>query len=209
MNRRNFLITSTIAACSVPLITFSSEQLPKKYHKITKDWSISCGSVINWNDFNVYSKIGLSNDKDSFFREMDNDSEYVLRCQDAPYIYVNKDRCYKIANYKGDWIDNDCHLFEVEFDIVEYLGPTPTERIIIISGFDYCIYALGKDYYKEVKNNFTPFKIRKGWTLDRHEVYRPLTEEMHSKIKYFDFNKQTYKEYLQKYNTKLKELNLI
>ena len=203
-SQRNFLKTSAICAVSVPLVGFRFNQFPQKYHKITKDWSIWTGSVTNWNDLNVYSKVSLSKDKYVSFYEMDNENEYVLRSQDAPYIYVNKNKHYQIDNYKGDWIKDDRHLFEVSFDIVKYLGPTPTERIIIISSYDYCFYALGRDFYKEFTGQFG-----KGWILDRHEVYRPLTEQMYSKIKYFDFNKKTYQEYLQTYNLKLKELNLI
>lgn len=204
VSRRNFLKTSAICGASVALMGFSLEHFPRKYHKITKDWSISCGTVTNWNNMEVYSKVGLSKDNNHAPREMDTLSEYVLRSQNSPFIYVNKDKHYEISNYKGGWIGGDHSLFEVSFDIVKYLGNTPKERIIIISGYDYCIYALGKDYYKESVSKFG-----KGWSLDRHEVYTPITKNMHSKIKYFDFNRKTYQEYLKIYNTKLKELNLI
>ena len=209
ISKRNFLKTLSFCGCFILIVDFTSEQLPKKYHKITKDWSFSTGSVTNWNDFNIYFKVGLSENRDVCSHEMDNESEYVLRFQDTTYIYVNENKYYKIAYYKGEWIDNSHCLFEVKFDIIEYSGETPTERIIVISGSDYCIYALGRDYYKLEEKDFPPFGIRKGWTLDRREVFRPLTEEMHSKIKYFAFNRKTYREYLQVYNTKLKELNLI
>jgi hypothetical protein len=209
MNRRNFIKTTAGAICSIPLVSIVSECLPRKYHKVTKDWCFSCGSVTNWNDFNIYSMIGLSKYKNMFHGEMDNENEYILRSCDSPYIYVNKDRCYEIVNYKGDWIDSKNSIFEVSFDIVRYLGPTPTERVIIISGSDYCIYALGRTYYKEVERNYPPIGISRAWTLDRHEVDRPLTEEMHSKIKYYGFNRKTYKEYLELYRIKLGELGLI
>jgi hypothetical protein len=206
MNRRNFIITSAAATCSIPFLGLSSEVLSRKYHKITKDWSITCASITNWNDFNVYSKLGLSkNINSSCSGELDNRTEYILRSPDVPCIYVNKDKYYKISNFKGDFVENTNHNFyETSFDIVDYLGGTPTERIIIISGSDYCIYALGRDYYKESEGQFG-----KGWILDRREVYRPLTEKMHSSIKYHSFNRKTYAQYLVIYETKLKELCLI
>ncbi|MEK6879804.1 MAG: hypothetical protein AABY22_09370, partial [Nanoarchaeota archaeon] len=188
ISKRDFLKISS-STCLIPSVVLDLEQFPKKYHRITRDWSFSTSSCTHWNDFNIYSKIGLSKiNRDICSDEIDNESEYVLISQDAPYIYVNKDKSYEISNFKGDFVKNtNQHLYEASFDIVKYLGPTPKERIIIISGWGYCIYAL--------------------WSLDKREVYGPLTEEMHSKLKYFS-DRKTYQQYLCEYNTKLKELNL-
>jgi hypothetical protein len=188
ITRRNFLKVSSVCVALSPLASFNAEQFPRKYHKITKDWSFHAGGVTNWNDFNIYTILGLSKyDWDN--RILD---EYILRGDN--FIYVNKDKCYEATNYKGDFIDKECHFFDVSFDIIKYLGPTPTERIIVISGSNYCFYALGRDYYKEK---------HQGFTLDRQDIYRPLTEEMHSEVKYF-INKKTYSEYLNQYNEYIK-----
>lgn len=179
----------------------------KKYYKLTKDWSITCGSVTNWNDFNIYSKLGLSKSKDCCSREIDNESEYVLRGENS-YIYVNKDKHYEITNFKGEFKDNH-KLYEVSFDFVKYLGKTPTYRIIIISGYDYCIYALGREYWKLVENTDTCFGNRPAWILDRREVISPITEKMYSQVKCPLSTKKTYRQYLAQYKNKLKELKIV
>lgn len=204
MNRREFIKSTSIGLPMTAIAPLAAQPaLPKSYHKLVKDWSFSCPSVKHWNNMSVYSVVGLRK-KIPPWGQVCLEDEYILRTSKPGFdIYVDGCRHYRIGNVSTSLIGSEPKMLEAKFDILEFLGPTPTERIVILPDPDGCIYALGNTVWIPSKPQ-SPYST--SWSPSYH-VRAPLTEAMHAKIQYWG-RKRTYAQYLEEYRRKIKELGL-
>ncbi len=155
-------------------------------------WSFSCGSVTHWNDFNVYQIIGIGECEFKCINKstyLPLGKEYIVKSKEKCF-YVKDNSFYEAKDVKVEFGEriNDKMELKVQFDFIKHLGEAPKDRIVVFADSDFCFYAICEDAFEERK------------------TFKPLSKHLHDKVKYYDFNKKTYSEYLNLYHSKIENL---